>query len=118
MKAAVVRNYGAPQVGEFEEPHARDGQEVIDMLMAGLNPVDIILASGNIPAIALPLPGVVGMEGVGMMDCKRVYFSGSVSPFGSVPCVRGELRTRARSIYVPHPIALAVVLLFSLFGAK
>jgi NADPH:quinone reductase-like Zn-dependent oxidoreductase len=84
MKAAVVKKYGAPEIAEFEEPHAKDGLKVVDILMAGLNPVDIILASGNIPAIALPLPGIVGKEGVGIMDGKRVYFNGAVSPFGSV----------------------------------
>jgi NADPH:quinone reductase-like Zn-dependent oxidoreductase len=84
MKAAVVKTYGAPEVAEFAEPHAKDGQGVVDMLMAGLNPVDIILASGQVPAIASPLPSVAGMEGVGMMGGKRVYFGRAISPFGSV----------------------------------
>jgi len=84
MKAAVVKTYGAPEVAEFEEPKAQDGQLVVEVMMAGLNPVDIILASGHIPAIALPLPGVVGIEGVGKTAGKRVYFGRVVSPFGSI----------------------------------
>jgi NADPH2:quinone reductase len=84
MIAAVLKKYGAPEVTDFQEPQAKDGMKVVDVLLAGLNPVDIIFASGQVASIALPLPGVVGMEAVGLMDGKRVYFNGAVRPFGSV----------------------------------
>jgi NADPH2:quinone reductase len=55
----------------------------MDVLAGGLNPVDISMASGTFYGGAPPLPSVVGREGVGLLDGKRVYFDAPVPPFGS-----------------------------------
>lgn len=85
MRAAVLRELGAtPQVEEFAEPEPGDGQVVLDVLAAGLNPVDIATASGSFYGGAPQVPCVVGREGVGRTgDHPRVYFDGAVAPFGS-----------------------------------
>jgi NADPH:quinone reductase-like Zn-dependent oxidoreductase len=84
MKAAVLHEYGAPVVDEFQEPQAGPGQAVLEVRAAGVNPVDISIAAGRFYAGKPPLPSVVGREGVGMLDGERVYFDTPVFPFGSM----------------------------------
>lgn len=86
MHAAVLHAYGATPVYEqFEEPVAGAGQAVVEVAVAGVNPVDVRKASGTYVSGPPPLPSVVGMEGVGRIagDGRRVYFSAPVTPFGS-----------------------------------
>ena len=85
MRAAILHEYGAPpEPGEFRDPEPGDGQEVVEVLAAGLNPVDVSIASGTFYGGRPPLPCVVGREGVGRRaGGERVYFDGSAPPFGS-----------------------------------
>ncbi len=76
MRAAVVSEYGAPpQAAERTEPEPAEGQAVVELLAAALNPADLAIASGRFPAGSPPLPYVPGIEGVG-----RVVSSGRFSP--------------------------------------
>jgi NADPH:quinone reductase-like Zn-dependent oxidoreductase len=84
VRAAVLREYGVPSPGEFEEPAAADGQAVVEVLVAGLNPVDVAICAGRFYAGKPPLPSVAGREGVGMLDGERVYFDAPITPFGSM----------------------------------
>jgi NADPH2:quinone reductase len=86
MRAAVLTEYGrTPEVTDFDEPRAADDQVVVDVRAAGLNPIDLRLASGTLPARRPPLPCVVGSEGVGTTpDGRRVYFGTTVWPWGSL----------------------------------
>jgi NADPH:quinone reductase-like Zn-dependent oxidoreductase len=84
MRAAVVHEYGVPSEGEFQEPAAAPGQAVVDVLAAGLNPVDVAICSGRFYAGKPPLPFVAGREGVGMLGGERVYFDAPILPFGSM----------------------------------
>ena len=69
MRAAILRAYGGtPEVGEFDAPSGA----VADVLAAGLNPIDLRLASGELARP--PLPAVVGKEGIARLDGRRVYF--------------------------------------------
>jgi NADPH2:quinone reductase len=83
MRAAILRSAGAdPEVGEFEDPTAADGQALVEVSLAGVNPIDIRLASGQLGAPRVP--SVVGLEGVGTLaDGGRVYFNPSIPPYGS-----------------------------------
>ncbi|HKG16398.1 MAG TPA: zinc-binding alcohol dehydrogenase family protein [Solirubrobacteraceae bacterium] len=85
MRAAILHEYGVPpEPGEFRDPEPGDGQEVVEVLAAGLNPVDVSIASGTFYGGRPPLPCVVGREGVGRRTGgERVYFDGSAPPFGS-----------------------------------
>ena len=84
MRAAVLYELGVPTPGEFKDPLAAPGQAVIDVLAAGVNPVDVAIAAGRFYAGKPPLPSVMGREGVGLLDGERVYFDGPISPFGSM----------------------------------
>jgi hypothetical protein len=44
MRAGVLKVYNAPEVTEFQAPEARNGLRVVEMLMAGLNPADIVIS--------------------------------------------------------------------------
>jgi NADPH2:quinone reductase len=84
VRAAILSEYGEiPEVGTWDEPEPADGQVVLEVLAAGMNPVDIRIASGQYIAGAPPLPYVVGREGVGRLGEETVYFDGPVHPFGS-----------------------------------
>ena len=84
MRAAVLHEYGVPSPGEFEEPAAADGQRVVEVLAAGLNPVDVAICAGRFYAGKPLLPSVAGREGVGTLDGERVYFDAPIVPFGSM----------------------------------
>jgi NADPH:quinone reductase-like Zn-dependent oxidoreductase len=84
MKAAVLHEYGVPSPDEFEEPAAGPGQAVVEVLAAGLNPVDVAICAGRFYAGKPPLPSVAGREGVGTLAGKRVYFDAPIAPFGSM----------------------------------
>jgi NADPH2:quinone reductase len=86
VRAAVLRQLGVPRAGDFEEPplDVQSEQAVVEVLAAGLNPVDVAIAAGRFYAGPPPLPCVSGREGVGLLDGRRVYFDAPVLPFGSM----------------------------------
>lgn len=79
MIGAVVRAAGAePELAAFPEPTPANGQAVVRVLAAGLNPVDRLRRDEP------PLPRVLGNEGVGLLPGdERIYFERTVAPFGS-----------------------------------
>jgi NADPH:quinone reductase-like Zn-dependent oxidoreductase len=84
MEAAVLRDYeSGPEFGEFDEPEA-NGLALVEVSVAGLNPVDHTIASGRFPGREPPLPSVPGLEGIGTVGGRRVYFDSPVAPFGSL----------------------------------
>jgi len=86
MHAAVLHEHGAtPLYESFEEPVAGDGQVVVEVSAAGVNPVDVRKASGTFVSGPPPLPSVVGSEGVGRIaaDGRRVYVGAPVAPYGT-----------------------------------
>src|SRR4051794_14964224 len=84
MEAAVLKDYeSAPEFGEFEEP-SPNGLALVEVAVAGINPVDHTIASGHFPGREPPLPSVPGLEGVGTSGGRRVYFDSPVAPFGSM----------------------------------
>jgi len=87
MRAAILNDFESPpQPGDFDEPAAQDGASVVEVSVAGLNPVDLFIASGGMPDSkpAPAHPSVAGREGIGLIDGRRVYFDRSVAPFGSM----------------------------------
>ncbi len=84
MRAAVLHEYGVPRVDDFREPQADENQAVVQVLAAGLNPVDVAIAAGRFYAGRPPLPLIAGREGVGLLDGRRIYFDAPILPFGSM----------------------------------
>jgi len=84
MRAAVLHDYGVPRADEFEEPAAGAGQAVVEVLAAGVNPVDVAICAGRFYAGKPALPSVAGREGVGTLAGERVYFDAPIAPFGSM----------------------------------
>jgi NADPH:quinone reductase-like Zn-dependent oxidoreductase len=110
MRAAILHSAGAePEVGAFDDPTPGDDQAVVEVAVAGVNPIDIRLASGQLGQPRTP--AVVGLEGVGALaDGARVYFGSCVSPFGS--WAERTLINPARAFSVPDGLddALAVAI--------
>ncbi len=110
MRAAILHSAGAdPEVGAFDDPTAGDGRVVVEVAVAGVNPIDIRLASGQLGQPRTP--SVVGLEGVGTLaDGVRVYFGACVSPYGS--WAERTLIDPARAYPVPDGLddALAVAI--------
>ena len=100
MKAAVLRAYGAtPEFSEFDDPEPDGKSPILEILVAGVNPIDMLLASGKVRNREPSLPSVVGHEGVGEVDGTRYYFYSAVEPFGSM----GERATVTREAMIELP---------------
>ena len=82
MRAAILREHGTvPEVAEHPDP---TGPDVVQVLAAGMNPVDIRIATGTFGLERHEPPYVAGKEGVGRReDGSLVYFEYSVKPFGA-----------------------------------
>src|SRR5271154_3240067 len=109
MRAAVLHEYGVPVADDFQEPLAGPGEAVVEVLAAGLNPVDVAISAGRFYAGKPPLPSVAGREGVGLLDGARVYFDAPVLPFGSMAerALIDPLSTYAVPDEVPEGVAVA-----------
>jgi NADPH2:quinone reductase len=85
VRAAVLHEYGTPpRCGDFEEPEAADGQVVADVAAAALHHLDLHKATGTFYMGPPPLPSVVGTDGVGTVDGRRVFFDVTIPPFGTM----------------------------------
>lgn len=75
MRAAVVEELGSPpQAREREAPARGDGEALVEVAAAPLNPIEIRVASGSFARRAQP-PYVPGLEGAG-----RVLEAGRIAP--------------------------------------
>jgi NADPH2:quinone reductase len=84
MRAAVLYQVGGvPVPSVFDDPPTLEGFEPADVLIAGLNPVDIYIAAGAYGPLEVPC--VVGREGIARLgDDRTVYFSSPPHPYGSI----------------------------------
>jgi NADPH2:quinone reductase len=85
MRALVVYEHGAdPRVEEdWPEPERGEGQALVEMGAAGLNPVDLAIASGGFYAYRPDVPFVAGREGMG-----RVVEGDALAPGTRVQTVK------------------------------
>lgn len=104
MKAAVLHERGsAPAYEDFRDPEPAAGKPVLEVLVAGINPIDLSIAAGKVPGREREHPSVPGLEGVGERDGRRYYFDTPVAPFGSI----AELVAVEEGSLVPLPDQLA-----------
>lgn len=103
MRAAILQAPATdPVVGDFDDSTATGGGVVVQVAVAGVNPIDIRLASGQLGQPRTPC--VVGLEGVGALDDgSRVYFGSCVWPYGS--WAERTLIDRARAYPVPDGLS-------------
>jgi NADPH:quinone reductase-like Zn-dependent oxidoreductase len=97
MKALRFHSFGLPEVLTFEEiaqPVAGEGEVLIQVRAAGVNPSDVANVAGRFPATTLPrVPG---------RDFAGVPASGGESVWGSVPGF-GITRDGSHAEYVVAP---------------
>ena len=76
MKAAIITAAGkTPVYGDFNEPIARSGEEVVTVNASALSQFSKSRSSGSHYSSEGVFPAVAGAEGVGCMaDGRRVYF--------------------------------------------
>jgi NADPH2:quinone reductase len=92
MKSIIVHEYGGPDVMKLEDvplPEPGDGQVLVKVFAAGVNPVDTYLRSGNYANAPKP-PYTPGKDAAGVIEKigsdvakfkpgDRVYTAGSIS---------------------------------------
>lgn len=86
MKAAIVTAAGkAPVFGEFNEPTATAGSEVISVTASALSQFSKSRSSGTHYSSEDTFPTVAGADGVGRTkDGRRVYFVLPEAPYGAL----------------------------------
>jgi NADPH:quinone reductase-like Zn-dependent oxidoreductase len=110
IEAAVVREYGQPpEFSSFDAPPApSDGQLLVEVEAAGLNPVDVALSEQRYTVPSPPVPYVPGIEAVGRVVAsadpeikggERVYVSAPAAPHGTFAAT--ALAYSAGSVPVP-----------------
>ncbi len=85
MRAVIVTHHGeVPQLSEGHSPHAGQGQALLAMRAAAINPADVAITQGTFYAGSPPVPFVPGIEGVGVVQQAasvargtRVYATGA-----------------------------------------
>ena len=74
MRAAVVSELGRPpRPHEVADPTQGDGEVLVEIEAAPLNPIDLAVVAGRNPAGHPALPFVPGCEGVGTAGGRRVW---------------------------------------------
>jgi NADPH:quinone reductase len=77
VRAALIAELGRmPEVGERAEPVPADGEVVLEVLAAPLNPLDVAVGAGRFYGGHPRLPYVPGAEGVGRVDGRLVWAYG------------------------------------------
>jgi NADPH:quinone reductase len=68
VKAAVVSEVGSPpELGELPDPQRGEGEALVEVHAAALNPIDLTIASGRFYAGPPQVPYAPGREGVGVV---------------------------------------------------
>ncbi len=104
VRAVVIREYGQPPATEdWAAPTAGAGQSLIRLEAAGLNPVDLAIASGRF-YLPLPVaPCVAGAEAVGVVVASARFAPGTrVWALGMTGCF-SELFVVADDLLIPVP---------------
>jgi NADPH:quinone reductase-like Zn-dependent oxidoreductase len=86
MKAAIITAAGkTPVYGDFDEPVAGDGEEVVVVSASALSQFSKSRSSGSHYSSDGVFPSVAGAEGVGRtVNGRRVYFVSPEAPYGTL----------------------------------
>ncbi len=104
MKAAIITETGkTPVYGDFRDPEAQSGEELITMSAAALSHFTKGRATGAHYSSDQVFPAVVGADGVGRtQDGRRVYFVLPEAPFGAM-AEKTQVRS-TRCVAVPDDV--------------
>src|SRR4051794_19498821 len=82
MRAAILREHGGvPEIADHPDP---TGPDVVEVVAAAMNPVDVRIATGAFPMERYEPPYVAGKEGIGRRpDGSLVYFEYSAAGYGA-----------------------------------
>ena len=114
MRAATVTEYGGtPTVTEIPTPEAGPGQILIKLRAAGMNPMDLWLASGAWKPMPATFPMVLGADGAGIVEKLgegTSRYSGGEHVFGQLMVAPlGSAGTYAEYVAVSEDAPLARV---------
>jgi NADPH:quinone reductase-like Zn-dependent oxidoreductase len=86
MRAAVVTRWGAgPVLADFPDPVAQPGEQVVDILAAGVHPIVRSLAAGSHYGSAGQLPMIPGVDAIGRLpDGRPAYIGFARAPYGTL----------------------------------
>lgn len=65
MKAMVIRNYGGPEVfeiGDVPKPEVKPGHVLVKVAASSINPIEIKIRSGLVPAITPAFPAILNAD--------------------------------------------------------
>jgi NADPH:quinone reductase-like Zn-dependent oxidoreductase len=86
MRAGIITAAGkSPVYGDFDEPVAGEGQELITVSASALSQFSRSRSSGSHYSASGKFPSVAGADGVGRTaDGRRVYFALPEAPYGAL----------------------------------
>ncbi len=124
MRAARISSYGNPpaieeidgpgELGPYPDSPVGPA-EVVEVQIAGINPVDLAIASGKFDAGAPPLPYTPGMEGIGRTASgETVWFDSCHFPWGSI--AERAVISEGSGITLPPGIAPERAIAFGVAG--
>jgi zinc-binding alcohol dehydrogenase/oxidoreductase len=109
MKAAVLHTLNTPlEIRQMPIPIVKEGEHLVQLAFAGLNHRDVWISKGQYAGIVLPL--ILGSDGSGILDGKRVIFNPSMNWGGQPEVQASDYRilglpdqgTLAQSIVMPN----------------
>jgi NADPH:quinone reductase-like Zn-dependent oxidoreductase len=96
MKAAVLQNYGGPEVLKVEEvlrPEPKDDEILVRVIAAGVNPVDAYVRQGRLSERGLDKrPMIIGYDIAGVVEkigAKITKFRAGDAVYAYLPIMRG-----------------------------
>lgn len=109
----MLEEFGVlPEARDVEEPAAGEGEVVVDVAAAGLNPVDLARAAGTFHGGAPDPPYVVGAEGVARLDGGGfAYFNSSRGSMAQRAAVRSD-----ELVELPDGVDPALAVCFGIAG--
>jgi NADPH:quinone reductase len=77
VKAARIHSFGGDvQLDDVDPPVTGPGEVLVALQAVALNPLDLWVAEGSVAGGSQLLPFVLGIEGVGIVDGRRVVVNG------------------------------------------
>jgi len=78
VRAVRLHRFGTPlRLDEIDDPVPSEGESVLDVRFAGVNPVDVWLTNGDVAGGRQRLPFVPGTEATGLVDGQPVLVHGA-----------------------------------------